>query len=326
MRVSSFVLLLFAIVFHPPVTSLAGGDPDESLFITKKIFTGAEPFSFWRAEHALGSGPSVTSDDRDGDGASNLEEYYRGTDPNDASSKASLTLVTLDSRLVHICHRRSKTSQDVQWRLFAASRLDDPDWAAVDPGEYRISVHDAQEWEDIVMEVDLAAAPSKYFKVELTETNGNPVHYDFADWNPAADGATDDGPKFKEFFAHVKSAGGGMVRIPPGVYSIEVASTNQAPIPSNVEIEATGAEFRFSESVPSRTIFAWLYDFDVNNFIWKGGRFVGHAFDLGLDPHTLNTWPPNAHIRCVHRRAERTFLPRSVVIADLIQNEAAFRL
>jgi hypothetical protein len=83
------------------------------------------------------------------------------------------------------------------------------------------------------------------------------------------------------------------VRSPPGRYLIKAIAANTCQPPTNVVIDATGAEFLFPETLGSGLYFVWQTAYDVQNFVWKGGKFIGHAFDPNLVPHTANTWQPN---------------------------------
>jgi hypothetical protein len=115
-----------------------------------------------------------------------------------------------------------------------------------------------------------------------------------ADFQPRADGVSDDTTAFQNCFAAVAEAGGGTVTIPPGDYAL----TGAKPIPlcSRLTVLAHGARFHLPEKLGDKARVVLFSGTDVQGLRWRGGRFLGRCFDW---QRAENTWEPNANTRAI---------------------------
>lgn len=124
------------------------------------------------------------------------------------------------------------------------------------------------------------------------------IVFNGVDYPVPADGVTDAQPGLKAFFNAVASVPGQKsVVIPPGKYLLGLASTNnQISLPSNVQIDASAAQFLFPTNIPqTNTSYPYPFAFssvDVTNLIWSGGQALGYGFDLNATDPSTNVWRP----------------------------------
>lgn len=114
------------------------------------------------------------------------------------------------------------------------------------------------------------------------------------------DGVTDSQPALDAMFSVVSASTAPLrkVVIAPGNYYLGVAlKTNNISIPSNIQIDATGAIFRYptnlNTAASGNTDYPLLKTFigtDVTNVTWIGGTFNGYGFDLFASDLTTNKW------------------------------------
>ncbi len=101
--------------------------------------------------------------------------------------------------------------------------------------------------------------------------------------------SADDREKLEILFTQAQP--GDTVKIPPGKYVLD--GSQPIPLPSEIRVEAYGAKFHFPES--NDTSRAVMFSgTDLQDFSWRGGKFVGHVFDPNLN---ANVWQPNASTR-----------------------------
>lgn len=120
------------------------------------------------------------------------------------------------------------------------------------------------------------------------------VQLNFKDFNPVADGRTDETPALRRCFENLKKGGGGTLVIPPGNYA--VTGLESIPLCSNSHIQATGARFLLPDILGDRALIVLFAGQDIEHFSWEGGEFIGHCFDHKRPP---NTWEPNANTRMI---------------------------
>ncbi|MHB0939681.1 MAG: hypothetical protein ACYDCO_27345 [Armatimonadota bacterium] len=116
--------------------------------------------------------------------------------------------------------------------------------------------------------------------------------FSLADFNPAANGITDDSPALHRLFTRVTQHGGAVVTIPPGDYYLSGAQP--IPLPSRTIVRAHGARFRLPERLEDGARLVCFAGRDVTDFAWEGGEFVGYCFDHRV---YRTQWAPNANTR-----------------------------
>lgn len=128
--------------------------------------------------------------------------------------------------------------------------------------------------------VSVSAQPTKAFTL--------------ASYDPPADGMTDATAAFTALFADVRTAGGGRVTIPAGVYAL--AGQEPVRLVGNTHVSADGALFVLPQSLGDKARVVLFSGEDVCDFSWHGGEFHGHCFDPEAES---NGWEPNANTRAI---------------------------
>lgn len=124
---------------------------------------------------------------------------------------------------------------------------------------------------------------------ELPVTSAG-LEFNLSNFGAWSDGEHDDTDAFQRCFEEVTLARGATVQIPARTYYI----SGKVPIklPSNTKVVATGARFILPKVLGDRAKIILFEGVDVHDFIWEGGRFEGHCFDINA---TNNTWEPNTN-------------------------------
>lgn len=143
----------------------------------------------------------------------------------------------------------------------------------------------------VLISLAIAAAPATNPAAAPRPAQGGTT-FSLADFDPPADGKTDAGPALERLFTEVARSGGGTVVIPRGRYHLAMARA--VPLPSNVHVTATGAEFTLGDPPAGRPHTVAFAGENVRDFTWVGGTFRGRVFDPA-SPDT--TWVPHANTR-----------------------------
>ena len=126
----------------------------------------------------------------------------------------------------------------------------------------------------------------------ISVLQAKPVSISLADYQPVADGITDDTPALMACFRAIGDAGGGVITIPPGDYFY--AGTESIPLCSDLTVFAYGARFHLPETLGDKARIRMFRGQDISRFSWHGGEFYGNGFDPARQD---NPWPPNADTR-----------------------------
>ena len=154
------------------------------------------------------------------------------------------------------------------------------------------------------------------------------------DWGLKGDGVTDDQAALKTLFHTLKNKRGtNTVIFSPKTYYLGCNWTNTLiEIPSHCTVHAYGASFLFPTNlpVPNPNEYAQqrlFQDVGVTNFAWRGGTFIGFAFDpYHVGGYKQNGWLPAQGV-LPFRILSSTNLPSSglsFVDVSVIRNGSAF--
>jgi hypothetical protein len=118
--------------------------------------------------------------------------------------------------------------------------------------------------------------------------------FTLASYDPPTDGKTDATGAIAKLFADVRTAGGGRVTIPAGIYAL--SGTETMTLASNTHVSADGAVFLLPERLGDKARVVLFSGEDVSDFSWQGGEFHGSCFDPDAES---NGWEPNANTRAI---------------------------
>lgn len=116
------------------------------------------------------------------------------------------------------------------------------------------------------------------------------AEFSLRDFQPTADGKSDDTPAFRRCFEALAAAGGGTLTIPPGDYYLP--GEKPLPLCSRSTVSAYGARFHLPETLGDRARVVLFAGENVTDFTWLGGHFAGNCFNPARQD---NTWEPNAN-------------------------------
>ena len=142
--------------------------------------------------------------------------------------------------------------------------------------------------------------------------------FNLSQFNPNANGKSDDTPAFQRLFEAVSKVGGGTVTIPAGEYY--VSGLSSINIPSNTTVFAYGANFHLPKTLGDQARIVVFKGENITNFTWFGGHFEGYCFDHRNPP---NTWEPNVNTRIFVISTSESGKTDHILFRDVSSNKVA---
>jgi len=152
----------------------------------------------------------------------------------------------------------------------------------------------------------------------LMSQSTSKTSFNLSQFNPNANGKSDDTPAFQRLFEAVSKVGGGTVTIPAGKYY--VSGLSSINIPSNTTVFAYGANFHLPKTLGDQARIVVFKGENITNFTWFGGHFEGYCFDHRNPP---NTWEPNVNTRIFVISTSESGKTDHILFRDVSSNKVA---
>lgn len=130
------------------------------------------------------------------------------------------------------------------------------------------------------------------WELSAQEVANRPTVVRLSEFQPKADGKTDDSESFIRCFAAAMLHPEASIVIEPKIYYLSGERT--ISIGSRLTVDATGATFLLPSSLPDRARIVVFGGKNITDFSWTGGEFVGNGFD---PTRRDNLWEPNVSVR-----------------------------